>query len=256
MKRLSLSDFFSLLASNAVNMPGLIWNNFAVPGLIWNNFGYGQCAARIGPDHVICLIWLLDVLVRAWPNSCGLKASRCAGIIRPSYWQDATGLLPVSHCQTRVHSSTDILDRIVQNLNQPRTSLVLAGWLSSFCQTDLVRKRAGVQESSGPLPSQSKPDPACLLGRFFLISPQCWSNIPYIVSKWNLACSFVTKNGPVEGSLCVNVVKWAVICPVMYMITCTCRLVIIRRHFQFYCQFNCSIGVDSAVKLTLKSLPV
>ena len=56
MKRLSLSDFFSLLASNAVNMPGLIWNNFAVPGLIWNNFGYGQCAARIGPDHVICLI--------------------------------------------------------------------------------------------------------------------------------------------------------------------------------------------------------
>ena len=66
----------------------------------------------------------LGGLVRVWPNASGLEASCCAGIIRPGFWQDATGPLPVSHFQTRFRSSTDVPDNIVQN--QPRSSLVLA----------------------------------------------------------------------------------------------------------------------------------
>ena len=31
-----------------------------------------------------------------WPNGSGPEASRCARVIRPSFWQDATGPLPVS----------------------------------------------------------------------------------------------------------------------------------------------------------------
>ena len=66
----------------------------------------------------------LDGLLRVWPNTSGLEASWCAGIIRPGFWQDATGPLPVSHFQTRFRSSTDVPDKIVQN--QPGSNLVLA----------------------------------------------------------------------------------------------------------------------------------
>ena len=45
----------------------------------------------------------LDGLVKVWPNTSGLEASRCAGIIWPGFWQDANGPLPVSHFQTRFH---------------------------------------------------------------------------------------------------------------------------------------------------------
>ena len=45
----------------------------------------------------------LDGLVSVWPNASGLKASWCARIIRPGFWQDViTSPLPVSHFQTRV----------------------------------------------------------------------------------------------------------------------------------------------------------
>ena len=57
----------------------------------------------------------LDGLVRVWPNASGLEASWCAGIIWPGFWQDATGLLPVSDFLIQFRSSTDILDNIVQN---------------------------------------------------------------------------------------------------------------------------------------------
>ena len=66
----------------------------------------------------------LDALVRVWPNAPGLEASRCAGIIWPGFWQDATGPLPVSHFQTRFRSPTDVPDNTVQN--QPGSDLVLA----------------------------------------------------------------------------------------------------------------------------------
>ena len=69
----------------------------------------------------------LDGLVRVWLNSSGLKTSWCAGIIWSSFWQDTTGLLLQvldSHFPTRLHSSTDVLDNIIQN--QPKANLVLA----------------------------------------------------------------------------------------------------------------------------------
>jgi len=38
----------------------------------------------------------MDGLVRVWPNTSGLEASWCTGIIGSGFWQDATGPLPVS----------------------------------------------------------------------------------------------------------------------------------------------------------------
>ena len=66
----------------------------------------------------------LDGVVRVWPNASGPGASRCAGIIGPGFWQNATGPQTVSHFQTRFRSSTDVPDNIVQN--QPGFDLVLA----------------------------------------------------------------------------------------------------------------------------------
>ena len=67
----------------------------------------------------------LDGLVSVWPNASGLEASWCAGIIWTGFWQDATDPLPVSDFQTRLRSSTDVPDNIVQN--QPGSDLVMAG---------------------------------------------------------------------------------------------------------------------------------
>ena len=64
----------------------------------------------------------LDGLVRVWPNASGPKASRCAGIIWLSFWQDPTGLEPVSHLQIRFCSSTDIPDNTVQKPARMRCS--------------------------------------------------------------------------------------------------------------------------------------
>ena len=61
---------------------------------------------------------------QVWPNPSDLEASRCAGIIGPGFWQDATGPLPVFHFQTRLQSSTHVQDDIVQN--QPGSDSVLA----------------------------------------------------------------------------------------------------------------------------------
>ena len=66
----------------------------------------------------------LDGLVKVWPNTSGLEASRCAGIIWPGFsgrTQPARYQLP--HFQTQFRSSTDIPDNIVQK--QPGSDLVL-----------------------------------------------------------------------------------------------------------------------------------
>ena len=75
----------------------------------------------------------LDGLARVWLHSSGLKASWCTGIIGPGFWQDATGLLLVSHFQTRLRSSTDVPDNSIQK--KPRADLVLAD-CTGFGQTD------------------------------------------------------------------------------------------------------------------------
>ena len=43
---------------------------------------------------------LADCVV-LWPNGSGPEASRCAGIIWPGFWKNATGPIPVSHFHTR-----------------------------------------------------------------------------------------------------------------------------------------------------------
>ena len=65
----------------------------------------------------------LDGLVRFGPNASGPEASRGARIIRPGFWQNPTGQLPVSHFQTPLPSSTDGPDHFVHN--RPGSILVL-----------------------------------------------------------------------------------------------------------------------------------
>ena len=99
----------------------------------------------------------LDGLARVWLHSFDLKATCCAGIIWPGFWQDATGPLPVSHFQTRLHSSTDVVDNIIQN--QPGADLVLAdcssfgpngsGPEASRC-TGIIRSASGQCFSTDP----------------------------------------------------------------------------------------------------------
>ena len=52
-----------------------------------------------------------------------VEASWCARIIGPQFWQNATGLLLVSHFQTRLQFSKDSLGHNVQN--QPVSDSVL-----------------------------------------------------------------------------------------------------------------------------------
>ena len=70
----------------------------------------------------------LTRILSRWPGQglakCFGSRSWCVGIIWLSFWQEATGPLPVSNFQTRFPSSTDVPDNIVQN--QPRSDLVLA----------------------------------------------------------------------------------------------------------------------------------
>ena len=64
-----------------------------------------------------------DPIWMAWswfcPNASGLEASWCLGMIWTGFWQDATGLLPVSHFQTRFRFFTDVLDNIVETSPDP-----------------------------------------------------------------------------------------------------------------------------------------
>ena len=99
----------------------------------------------------------LDGLVRVWQNTSSLEASqRCAGIIWPGFWQNATGPLPVSHFQTRFYSSTDVRD----NIARIRFSS------GRLCQVLAKRIRSGTKPVSknhpAPfwpmLPSRSGPD--------------------------------------------------------------------------------------------------
>ena len=101
----------------------------------------------------------LDGLVRVWPNTSGLEASRCAGIIWPCFWQEATGPLPISHFQTRFRSSTDIPDNTAQKPARIRFSSgrfchVLAKGLRSgskpMCKNHPARFRPVLPSRTGP----------------------------------------------------------------------------------------------------------
>ena len=64
----------------------------------------------------------LGGLVRVWPNTSGLEANRCAGIIAPCFWQDANGPLPVFPT-VRLGCVLAQTSHTVQN--QPGSDLVL-----------------------------------------------------------------------------------------------------------------------------------
>ena len=95
-------------------------------------YGYGQYAGRIGQDH-ICWIQLpasnsdpffqrrlgsycaiLAWIQSGWP---GQVLAKCiwSGNHQAQFWQYVTGLHPVTHFQTWLHSSTDGSDHSVQN---------------------------------------------------------------------------------------------------------------------------------------------
>ena len=120
----------------------------------------GSFFSKEGPDHIV-RNWSrpdLDGLVRFGANASGLEASWSARITGPSFWQNVTSLLPVSHFQIQLCSSTGVPDCIAQN--QPWSDWVLADcvrfgpiigfWLtmSGLGHTDPVRKQAGAQETS------------------------------------------------------------------------------------------------------------
>ena len=97
----------------------------------------------------------LDVLVRVWPNTSSLEASRCAGIIGPGFWQDATGPLPVSHFQTRFRSSTDVPDNPARiRFSSGRLFQVLAKRIRSgskpMCKNHPARFWPMLPSRSGP----------------------------------------------------------------------------------------------------------
>ena len=78
--------------------------------------------------------------VRVWPDASGLEASRCAGIIWPGFWQDATSPLPVSHFQTRFHSSKHVPDNTVHKPARVRFS---SGCSKPVCRNHPARFLAG-----------------------------------------------------------------------------------------------------------------
>ena len=77
---------------------------------------FSSVFSKEGMDHIVQIRpgSDLDGMVRVWPNTSGLEASRCAGIIGPGFWQDATGPLPIFPFSNLVRSSTDVPDNIVQ----------------------------------------------------------------------------------------------------------------------------------------------
>ena len=188
--------------------------------LVTASYGhYGQVAAWIGPDCIyvgsnfLYPIWFrfskegldhivrkrpgsdLDGLIRFWPNASGPEASRCARIIGPCVWQNATSLPPGYHFQIRLCSSTDGLNHIV--LNQAGFDFG-SGWL---CQVLAKRIQSGskpffwLQESSGPILANAsepirigcKSDPACLLG-WVSASRRGTVICVVVIFEWSLRC--------------------------------------------------------------------
>ena len=145
-------------------------------GWIRKHFGYGQLSVQIiyagsdsphpfqfhfskeGMGHAVQNQPGSDLegLARVWLNSSGLKASWSAGIIGPGFWQDATSLLLVSHFQTQLCSSTDVLDNIIQN--QPQSNLVLADCASLWPNGSSPEAVRCARIIWSVLPSRSGPD--------------------------------------------------------------------------------------------------
>ena len=160
-----------------VNMPDPIWKRFWY-GQLWllPRPARGQNSARSylpdltsrssreGPDHnFIVHNWCgtgLGGLVRFWPSASSPEASRCARIIGPG-----TGRTQPARYQFPTFRLGCLLPQTARTILWETSPGPLWFWqtVSGLGQTDPVRKRAGVQESSGPLhgsklPGRSDPD--------------------------------------------------------------------------------------------------
>ena len=96
----------------------------------------------------------LDPIWMVWSGSgeTHQKASRCAGIIRSSFWQDTTSPLPVFPPSDSVLFFQKCPRQYLQN--QPESNLILADCVG-FGQTDPVQCSRIIRPCSGLLPSQS-----------------------------------------------------------------------------------------------------
>ena len=92
------------------------------------------------------------VTVSVWWNASGLEANRCAEIIRPGFWQDATGLLPVFHFQAWLQWSTCRRPRWY--CEKPAWIRLSSGWL---CQVLAKRIRSGSEPVSKNHPARFWP---------------------------------------------------------------------------------------------------
>ena len=144
---------------------------------------FSSVFSKEGMDHIVQDRSGSDVdgVVSVWTNTSGPEARRCAGTIWPGFWQDATGPVSGRTQPARYHFPTFRLGSVL-----PQTSRIILCktspdpvyfWLivSDFGEMDPVRKQAGEQQSSGPLPANAshlirtgfESDPACLLGLHF-----------------------------------------------------------------------------------------
>ena len=130
--------------------PGF-WQDATGP-LPVSHFQTGLRSCTDSPNHVVLnqpgSDLVLDDCVRFWPNGSGPEASRCARIIGPGFWQNATSPPPESHFQTRFFYSRPGL-----HCAKPARIRFYYGWL---CQVLAKRIRSGrepvrVQQLSGPL---------------------------------------------------------------------------------------------------------
>ena len=114
----------------------------------------------------------LDGLVRAWPNTSGLEASRWAGIVGP-----VSGRIQPTCYQFPTFRLTSVLSQTSQ-ITSCKTSLdPILFWPIplGFGPMDPVWKQAGVQESSGPLLANAFQliQTGCELGKLVILATCC-----------------------------------------------------------------------------------
>ena len=162
----------------------------------WAGSNMPDLTSRHG-SYCAKLTWIQS----GWPDQ-GLAKHIWSGskLVCRSHWaQGATGPLPVSHFQTWLHFSTDVLDHVVQN--QPRSDLVLGD-----CQ--VWAKRIGPEANWCFKNSfqwfQTDPDWMWTEFSMFTGVCQCPFKILFLVS-------FLKQASDNEGSTCISP-AWKVEC--------------------------------------------
>ena len=135
--RTFVSHNFSGLTRVRDEFPGKSWampSQHARSISVTASYGHhSQRAAKIWPDPTFC-IWFGSILLKkpriilckgkVWAKCIWSRSKPVCNNHWAWFWQNATGLRPVSCFKTRLRSSTHGLDHIEQN--QPGSNLVLA----------------------------------------------------------------------------------------------------------------------------------